>query len=76
MNDVCPNFEKCPIYNDILKDKESTENAYKRQYCEAGEANWLRCKRYLVKEKYGKCPPNLLPNSLLSLEEIAEKYFT
>lgn len=75
MSEVCPNFEKCPIYNDILKDKETTANAYKKQYCEANKESWMRCKRYQVKEKYGKCPPNLLPNSSLSIEEIAKRYF-
>jgi hypothetical protein len=67
---VCKNFEKCPIYNGILKDKEATSSGYKRQYCEAGEKGWSACKRYLVKGKTGKCPPNLLPNSMLSVDDI------
>ncbi len=70
MESTCKNFEKCPIYNGILKDKATTSNNYRNQYCNAGEDGWLRCKRYLVKEKTGKCPPDLLPNSFKTIEEI------
>lgn len=67
---LCKNFEKCPIYAGVLKDKLATSTGYKKQYCEAGEQGWLACKRYQVKERTGKCPPNLLPNSIQSIEEI------
>jgi hypothetical protein len=70
METLCKNFEKCPIYNGVLKDKTITAQGYKRQYCEAGETGWNSCKRYLVKEKTGKCPPDLLPNSYKSVDEI------
>lgn len=70
MDNVCKNFEKCPIYTGILKDKTMTSAGYKKQYCDAGEKGWLSCKRYQVKEASGKCPPDLLPNSFLSVDEI------
>ena len=69
-NTLCKNYEKCPIYTGILKDKAATLASYKRQYWEAGEQGWLACKRYLVKEKAGKCPPDLLPNATKSVDEI------
>lgn len=70
MESVCKNYEKCPIYNGILKDKVMTASNYKSLYCNAGEDGWLKCKRFLVKEKTGKCPPDLLPNSFKTIEEI------
>ena len=70
METICKNFEKCPIYSGVLSGKDTTSKSYKFQYCEAGEDGWLKCKRYLVKEKTGKCPPELLPNSFKTIEEI------
>ena len=70
METTCKNFEKCPIYNGILKDKLVTQQGYRRQFCDAGEAGWNNCKRYQVKEKTGKCPPDLLPNSFKSVDDI------
>ncbi len=68
--DTCKNYVQCPIYRGILADKEMTATAYKRMYCEAGEQGWLKCKRYQVKERTGTCPPDLLPNSFQSVDEI------
>jgi hypothetical protein len=70
MEAICKNYEKCPIYSGILKDKQISAASYKRQYCEAGEAGWNKCKRFLVKEKSGKCPPELLPNAFKSVDDI------
>ena len=67
---TCKNYEKCPIYTGILKDNQVTSKSYREQYCNAGPNGWNKCKRYLIKEKTGQCPPNLLPNSLKSVEEI------
>ncbi len=70
METICKNFEKCPIYSGVLVGKETTAKNYKKVYCEAGTEGWSQCKRYLVKEKIGKCPPDLLPNSFKSVEDI------
>ncbi|MBN2164954.1 MAG: hypothetical protein JW717_01620 [Marinilabiliaceae bacterium] len=67
---TCPNYEKCPVFNGILEGKEYTANNYRAKYCNAGIAAWQSCKRYLVKEKTGQCPPHILPNSFQSVEEI------
>lgn len=70
--ETCKNYEKCPIFNGTLKGMEMTTKNYQSQYCNAGPSGWNNCKRYLVKEKTGKCPPNLLPNSLKTIEQIIE----
>lgn len=67
---VCKNYQTCPIFSGMLQGKEVTSKGYKNQYCQAGEAGWLKCKRFIVKEKTGKCPPKMLPNAMKSIEEI------
>lgn len=66
---VCPKTPKCPIFNGILKGTEYTET-YKKLFCEAGESARKRCRRFQVAEKVGICPPDVLPNSSKSVEEI------
>ncbi|HUI70870.1 MAG TPA: hypothetical protein VL354_10160 [Spirochaetia bacterium] len=74
MDQVCANYVKCPIYNGILKDLAFTSEAYRKLYCDAGAAGWGECKRYLVKQKTGKCPEKLLPNSQKSVDDIIAYY--
>ncbi len=73
METTCKNYEKCPIYNSILVGKEFTAKGYKARYCEAGEAGWNNCKRFQVKERTGKCPADLLPNSFKDIETIIKE---
>ena len=68
----CPNYEKCPIYNGVLKGKTLTSKAYKQFFCDS--ANFTECKRYMVKIATGVCPPDILPNSILTVEEIISQY--
>ena len=72
MSAQCPNYEKCPIYLGILKGKTLTSKAYVQFFCDS--ENHVTCKRYLVKEATGVCPPNILPNSVLTVEEIIAEY--
>jgi hypothetical protein len=74
MENICPSVSQCPIFNGILKDKVITTKSFKQQYCEAGEGKFKYCKRYLTKQKFGKCPPDLLPNSSMTIEQIGVKY--
>jgi hypothetical protein len=70
MNNTCEKHQICPIFNGILKDKQMTAKSYQNQYCNAGETGWNKCKRFLVVKQIGSCPPNLLPNSFKSVEQI------
>ncbi len=74
MLECCSGIDKCPIYSGILQGKEFTTKAYKKMYCEAGEEGRNNCKRWQVKQRYGACPPNLLPNSIESVESIGKAY--
>jgi hypothetical protein len=66
---ICPKTVSCPIFTGILKGTEFTA-VYKKLYCEAGEAGRSNCRHFQVAAKAGKCPPNVLPNSTKSVEEI------
>lgn len=66
---ICPKTPKCPIFNGVLKGTEFTDT-YKKLYCEAGESGRKRCRRFQVGAKTGVCPPDILPNSSKSVEEI------
>lgn len=66
---LCPKTPKCPIFNGILKGTEYTET-YKKLYCENGEEGRNKCRRFQVAEKVGMCPPDILPNSTKTVDEI------
>jgi hypothetical protein len=66
---LCPKTPKCPIFNGILQGTKYTET-YKSLYCEAGENGRLKCWRFQVSEKCGICPPDILPNSIKTTDEI------
>lgn len=72
MSNNCPSIEKCPIYTGVLKGKEMTSKAYRQYFCQTKE--YVTCKRYMVKESTGTCPPDILPNSFQSVEDIIIKY--
>ena len=74
MNDVCPSAEKCPIFTGILKGKDFTTQYYLDKFCNAGEAGRAECRRWQVKQRYGRCPENVLPNSLDSMERMGKIY--
>ena len=66
----CPSAESCPIFSGVLKGKEFTTAAYKMKYCESADNGHHNCRRWQVKQKIGKVPGDLLPNSLKTLDEI------
>ncbi len=71
MSETCPSLSACPIYSGILQGKSMTSKAYRQFFC---ESDFKTCKRYLVKQAVGKCPPDLLPNTTMSVEEIIKEF--
>ena len=67
---ICVKSAKCPIYSGILESKEILVQTYKSIYCENGKAGREECKRYQVVMRAGLCPPDILPNSDLSVDSI------
>jgi hypothetical protein len=73
MNDICPSAEKCPIFTGALIRKEYTTKAYKSLYCNKGVEGRNNCRRWQCKQKYGKVPEDLLPNSFQTIEQIGRQ---
>jgi hypothetical protein len=46
---------------------------YQTQFCEAGEVGRNKCRRWQCKERFGKVPQGLLPNSFKNLDDIARE---
>ena len=70
---ICVKSEKCPIYTGVLRSNKLLIQTYKNLYCENGAAGRAKCKRYQVGLKAGSCPPNLLPNSTISVDEVIRR---
>ncbi len=67
---ICPKYTGCPIFQKQVLDEQHSE-LYRRLYCTAGYEKFTQCKRYIVSEKTKvPPPPDVLPNSILSVEEI------
>ena len=73
-NNICPNSAKYPIFNGVFSGREMTSKAYSTQFCEGGDDKWNNCKRFMTKQHCGSCPSDLLPNSSLTIEQIAAKF--
>lgn len=71
-DDLCPKTPKCPIFNGILRGSEYSET-YRNLYCKAGIEGRMKCRRFQVSEKVGKCPPGVLPNSSKTVDQIIEE---
>lgn len=73
MNVECPKIQKCPIFVNNVLSSERAGVAYKTLYCQAGEAKFKSCKRYIVSNQAGFCPPEIMPNSSKTVDEILKK---
>jgi len=70
---VCPKLEKCPIFIKGVLFSEMAGEAYKNLYC-LKDNKYSQCKRFMVSQKMVcRIPEKILPNSVLSVDEIIEK---
>jgi len=70
-NNICPKYEKCPIFSGESFKRKTSSQVYQSLYCKAGKEKYTTCKRYIIAEKTGRpVPPNIMPNAQKSVEEI------
>lgn len=75
MDNYCPNFESCRLVQTrVVVSEEKTRTVYISSYCKNDEDKWTTCKRFITKTKYDLCPDFVLPDSILSPEEILDKF--
>jgi hypothetical protein len=68
----CPLAECCTVYINNIRHNEIIGLSYRHLYCLQVNKKYKMCKRYHAFIKLGKpAPRHIMPNSLLSLEEIA-----
>jgi len=70
MNTSCPKTADCKLFNNNLLSKPEYAETYRSLFCNAGEKRWTQCKRFIVAGKFGKCPDYVLPNSIMTLDEV------
>ena len=68
---ICFRSVKCPIYTGVLESNEILIKTFKNLYCENGKEGRENCKRHQVATILGSCPPDILPNSDLSMDTIS-----
>ncbi len=73
----CPILEDCPVYLNNVCHNEMVGVTYRSLYCLQGNKKYKQCKRYQAYLKLGKeASRKVMPNSHLSLEEIASYHET
>lgn len=75
-NELCPKYEKCPLFNSKLLERQQSTDTYKALYCKAGKAKYETCMRFKVSMKFGTVPDFVLPNSKMTMEQIGERMKT
>ncbi len=73
MNRQCSMIGKCNLFSGELEIPEDSRIRYKCFFCLCEETRWSSCKRFMVIDKIGFCPDFVLPNSLLSSEQIMSR---
>ncbi|MCF8298191.1 MAG: hypothetical protein K9J13_11645 [Saprospiraceae bacterium] len=69
----CPRVVKCPLFNNNLKLDEKELESYKNIYCNRGESEFKKCKRFLVSENVIKCGDFVMPDSPESVDDLIER---
>ena len=70
---ICKNVSECPLYTGKLESNPVRIKTYKSFYCENGKSNYEKCRRYQVGQVIEHCPPDILPNCNLTVEEIINR---
>ena len=73
MNQQCPKIGACNLFGGKLEIPEDSGIRYKCFYCLCDETRWSSCKRFILIDEIGFCPDFVMPNSLLSSEQIMSR---
>ena len=69
----CECLEKCPFFNDKMKESPALSQIYKKRFCLEGDKN--NCARYRVRQALGpeNVPGDLYPNQTERADKIIGK---
>ncbi|MCK5078436.1 MAG: hypothetical protein KAR09_00750 [Bacteroidales bacterium] len=71
---ICPNINNCRMVatNDVVPDEKKKEQ-FINEWCRKTEVVWKECKRFETKRELGFCPDFVVPDTVLSIDEIVDK---
>lgn len=71
----CPNYNTCTLVNESeFSIREIIKRNYIKEFCQGEKKEWEDCKRFIVKNALQFCPPFVLPDTTLTLDEIIDKF--
>lgn len=73
MSHQCSEICKCNLFRGKLNLPEDSIIRYKYYFCLDDEPRWTKCRRYKVMQELGFCPDFVMPNSLLTSEQILRR---
>lgn len=75
MKGNCPNAEVCKLYLvEGFTGNEEQRLDYKQSWCQSDETKWSSCTRYVVKEAIHFCPDFVLPDSVMTPDEVIDQF--
>ena len=73
MTTACPRIPKCPLFNNEIEVGKEKLESYKNIYCNNGESEFVKCKRYLVRDAVMKCAEFIMPDSPETADDLIER---
>jgi hypothetical protein len=73
MEKQCILCSRCELFKGDISLSEDVKIMYKYHYCLSDSQRWRECKRFTFDNINGFCPDFVMPNSLLSLDQIWQK---
>lgn len=70
MNNQCTFCSQCSLFKGKISLPEDVGIMYKYHYCLSQTEKWKECKRYTFENINGYCPDFVMPNSLLTIDQI------
>jgi hypothetical protein len=71
----CPNYSSCKlVHTKGFVTNNNTFANYLESYCKKTDNSWENCKRYITKSTINFCPDFVMPDTVLSTDEIIDKY--
>lgn len=75
MEQTCPNLATCVLVSN--KDNSlsvNKHNEYLREYCHGKYESWNSCTRFRVKKSINFCPDFVLPDSVMTPDEVIDRF--
>ncbi len=72
--DRCPNYKECALVNKQIDLSEGVYRVYINSYCCCDKESWSGCMRFRAKEKLNFCPDFVLPDSVMTIDEIIDRF--